>query len=95
MSADVRHEPEAKRFVADVEGGEAELRYLRPVGDVVAFVHTEVPEAAEGGGVGSALAKAALTWARAEGLRVQPLCPFVAAYIERHPEWQGLVGGAS
>ncbi len=94
MSVAVRHEPARKRFVAAVEGGEAEVAYLRPVTGVVAFVHTEVPEEAEGRGVGSALAEAALAWAQAEGLTVQPLCPFVAAYIERHPAYQPLVGGA-
>ena len=93
-AADVRHEPERQRFVADVAGGTAELAYLRRGADLVALVHTEVPEEAEGGGVGGALARAALEWARAEGARVVPLCPFVEAYVRRHPEYADLVAGA-
>ena len=90
-AVDVRHEPERHRFAADVAGGTAELAYLRRGDDLVAFVHTEVPEASEGGGVGGALAQAALEWARAEGVRVVPLCPFVEAYVRRHPAYADLV----
>ncbi len=87
---DVRHESTASRFVADVEGGEAELAYRQSDG-VIAFVHTFVPEASRGQGVGEALAQAGLDYARAEGLAVRPDCPFVAAYIEEHAEVQDLV----
>ena len=45
----------------------------------------------EGHGVGSALVQGALEDIRARGLKVRPLCPFVAAYIERHPEYGDLV----
>ena len=84
MPVTVRHEPGEHRFMADVEGGEAELAYAGPREGVVAFVHTEVPRASRGGGVGEALAQAGLAWARAEGLRVRPLCPFVNAFMRRH-----------
>ncbi len=57
----------------------------------VTFTHTVVETAAEGRGVGSALARTALDAARAEGLRVVPQCPFMAAYIERHPDYADLV----
>lgn len=87
---DVRHEPGASRFVADVAGGAAIARYKRR-GDTMVLVHTEVPAAAEGEGVGGALARAALDHARSEGLRVVPRCPFMAAYIRRHPEYEDLV----
>jgi predicted GNAT family acetyltransferase len=89
----VRHEPDAHRFAADVAGGTAELAYMYPNPNLIVFVHTEVPEEAEGGGVGSALAKAGLDWARGEGARVLPLCPFVAAYVHRHPEYRDLLDG--
>jgi len=59
-------------------------------GDAIALVHTEVPPSLEGDGYGSALAKAALEYARAQHLRVIPSCPFVAAYIRRHPQYQDL-----
>lgn len=91
-SVTVRHEPDQNRFVADVAGGTAELAYMRPRPELVAFVHTEVPEEAEGAGVGSALTKAGLAWAEAEGAKVLAYCPFVAAYVQRHPEWQRIMG---
>lgn len=54
--------------------------------DVVDFVHTEVPPSLEGRGVGSRLIRGALDDVRAKGLQVKASCPFVAAYLERHPE---------
>ncbi|HLA64428.1 MAG TPA: GNAT family N-acetyltransferase [Rhodothermales bacterium] len=95
MTPTIRHEPDHGRFVADVEGGQAQLYYERPTEGLVVFTHTEVPEEAEGGGVGSALAVAGLTWARDEGAQIFPLCPFVAAYVRRHAEWQPLVAHRS
>ncbi len=72
------------RYEARVDGtvlGFAAYR-LRP-GEIV-FTHTEVDPAAEGKGVGSAIAKAALADARDRGLAVVPLCPFISGYIARH-----------
>lgn len=87
----VRHDTAASRFVADTDGGEAELTYRLTADGVIVFTHTGVPEAAEGQGVGSALVEAGLAHARAEGLRVMPLCPFVKAYMQRHPETHDLL----
>ena len=53
--------------------------------------HTLVPDAIEGRGIGSALARAAFRYAREQGLKVLPDCPFIAGYIQRHPETQDLV----
>jgi predicted GNAT family acetyltransferase len=55
------------------------------------LIHTIVDEAFEGRGVGSALARAALADSRARGLKVRPTCPFVAGWIERHPDYNDLV----
>lgn len=63
--------------------------------DAVVFTHTEVVEAAEGRGVGSALARGALDQVRASGRQVVPLCPFIRAYVARHPEYQDLVRPAA
>lgn len=60
-------------------------------GDTIIFTHTVVPDALRGMGVGSTLVKAALEDARSRGLKVVPQCPFVAAYIAKHPEWRDLV----
>ncbi|MGA2521603.1 MAG: GNAT family N-acetyltransferase [Acidimicrobiales bacterium] len=58
---------------------------------VIVLVHTEVDPAFEGHGVGGRLAAFALDDIAARGLQVDPMCPFVAAYIERHPHYAGLV----
>jgi predicted GNAT family acetyltransferase len=86
----VHHAPERQRFEVDVGGDVAHLDYSRRDGRI-ALNHTEVPDAFEGRGVGSRLARAALEHARAEGLRVLVLCPFVRAWLERHPEYADLV----
>lgn len=58
----------------------------------IALVHTEVPEELQGQGIGSSLIKGALTYARKEGLKVLPRCPFTAAYISRHEdEWADII----
>jgi uncharacterized protein len=54
--------------------------------DRIAFTHTEVDSACEGRGFGTRLVQAALEDARARGLEIVPLCPFVAAYVKRHPQ---------
>ena len=64
--------------------------YRRRNGRMV-FTHTEVDEACEGRGFGSMLAAAALEDARNQGLEIAPLCPFIAHYIKRHPEFEELV----
>lgn len=81
---------EARRYEQQTEHGLAMLEY-RGHGRRIEFVHTEVPPAAEGRGVGGALVRAALDAARERGLRVIPTCPFVHAFIERHPEYRELV----
>jgi predicted GNAT family acetyltransferase len=55
------------------------------------MVHTEVDPEFEGSGLGGKLVAGALDDVRAQGRRVQPLCPFVAKYIARHPEYADLV----
>lgn len=73
------------------EGGEtAVLTYrLRP--GAITFLHTGVPRSLEGRGIAGKLAVAGLTYARDNGLTVVPLCPFVAAYIRKHPEYLDIV----
>lgn len=87
----VTHDPDRTRFVVATDSGEAELAYRTTDDGVIVFTHTGVPEAAEGRGVGTALVEAGLAHARAEGLRVMPLCPFVKAHMQRHAETHDLV----
>lgn len=86
----VRHNPQARRFEAALEEGLARCDY-RMLDGVMHLVHTEVPPALEGRGVGAALVRAALDHASAEGLRVRPMCSFVSAYLARHPEYRNLL----
>ena len=57
----------------------------------IVFMHTEIDEECEGRGYGSRLAAGALEDVRRKGLEVAPLCPFIARYIELHPEFEELV----
>ena len=82
----------AHRFEARVPGEQGlGLAYYTAVGDSIVFTHTEVPETIEGEGVASELIRWALEHVRAQGKSVVPMCPFVAAYIARHPEYRPLV----
>lgn len=87
----IENDVPGKRFIAHMAAGTAELRYRYRGPDTIVLVHTEVPPALAGRGVAGRLARAALEFARERSLNVVPLCPFVAAFIERHPEFQDLV----
>ena len=67
---------------------------FRIKGSIVSMVHTEVPEALRGQGLGEALTRAALDDARRRGMTVKPYCPFVSKYIESHPRTATLVDPA-
>ncbi len=86
----VVHEPERSRFQVTLGGGTAELRYQR-LGKTLVLVHTGVPPELEGRGIGGALVRAAFDHVRGHGMVVVPLCPFVRAYLKRHPEYLELV----
>ncbi len=86
----ITHNPEARRFEAPVGGSLAVCVYHR-AGEVLHVTHTEVPRALEGQGIAAALVRETLDWARREGLRVRPVCGYVAAYMRRHPETQDLL----
>lgn len=86
----VVHRPEASRFEAVLDGGLGLCVYRRQ-GGLLLLTHTEVPPALQGQGLAGRLVQAALDWARAEGLRVQPRCSYVAAYMRRHPQTQDLL----
>jgi predicted GNAT family acetyltransferase len=72
-------------------GGETAFAEYSLLHDAIVLPHTVVPAAFEGRGIGGALARAALGYARDHGLKVKPSCPFIARYIASHPEWQDLV----
>jgi predicted GNAT family acetyltransferase len=86
----VKHQPEQKRFATSLENGTAFTAYM-VVGEKIIFTHTEVPIGHEGQGIGSALAKTALDYARDQNLKVMPICPYVGGYIKKHPEYKDLL----
>jgi predicted GNAT family acetyltransferase/glutaredoxin len=89
--AEVVNVPEAHRYELLLDGERiGELAY-RQRNDRIAFTHTNVNPGYEGRGFGSRLAGAALDDARRQGLAVAPLCPFIAWYIDQHPEHGDLV----
>jgi predicted GNAT family acetyltransferase/glutaredoxin len=89
--AEVLDVAEASRYELRLGGRLIGLAAYRRRDDRIAFTHTEVDESCEGRGFGSRLAAAALEDAGRRGLEVIPLCPFMAHYIERHPELEELV----
>jgi len=91
MSNNVRDNAERRRFELDADGHVAFSNYRRD-DDTIVIMHTEVPKELNGRGIGSALVAGLLDMARAQGLTVKPLCPFVAGYIARHPEYADLLG---
>ena len=91
MAAEVTRNDAALQYEIELDGTPAGLIRYTLDGDVVTMVHTEVDPQFEGEGVGSELVKWALDDVRAQGRRVVPSCPFVAAYIERHGEYADLV----
>jgi uncharacterized protein len=90
MSDRVRNNAAASRFELDADGHTAVAYYQLSPG-VITFTHTEVPQELSGRGIGSALARGALEMVRAQGLKVVAKCPFISAYIGKHPEFNDLL----
>ena len=77
--------PAAGVFRIELDGKRAELSYAEGASRIT-FIHTEVPQAFQGQGIAGKLAKAGLEYAKARKLAVIAKCPFVKAYIEKHPD---------
>lgn len=92
VEIEVQHNADAKRFEVRLADAIAMVEYMR-AGNNIIFTHTEVPPAFEGLGIASKMARVALDYARDNGLKVQPLCPFIKGYIERHPEYKAISWG--
>ncbi|TFL19022.1 GNAT family N-acetyltransferase [Jannaschia formosa] len=92
MTEVAREDSESRgRWVVTVDGHEAEMTYSRLGTTKLIVDHTDVPGALRGRGVGLILAERMIADARAEGLRVIALCPFVKAQARRHPEWADVI----
>lgn len=83
--------PERSRF--ELRAGDAVLGWIdyRPGGESLILAHTEVDAGREGEGLGGRLVRGALEQLRAQGRTVIPLCPFAAAWLDRHPEYRDVV----
>ena len=91
MATQVVDNPDQHRYEIHVDGTVAGFAAYRRRSGVVTFTHTEIDPAYEGQGLGSALARSALDQTRDSGERIVPLCPFIAGYLRRHPQYVDLV----
>ncbi len=80
----------AHQYEFHIDGLVPRIEYIK-TRDKIFLTHTEVPVALEGKGLGFALVKAVLEEVERLKLPMVPLCPFVAAYLKRHPEWKRIV----
>jgi uncharacterized protein len=86
----VRDNAALSRFELAADGVTAFANY-RIAGNVITIMHTETPVQARGRGLASQLVSGALENVRARGLKVVPRCPFVRAYIAKHPDYRDLL----
>lgn len=85
---DFRFNAEKKRFELDVDGHQAIIESILNNQGIMFLTHTEVPVALEGKGVGKRIVELALDYIKQHDYKLAPLCPFVAAYLKRHREWE-------
>jgi len=92
---DILRNDAKSRYEARVDGEVAGFAEYQLTDELIVFTHTEVEPRFEGQGVGSALARFALDDVRSQGSRtVLPVCPFIKAWIQHHPDYIPLVYGA-
>jgi predicted GNAT family acetyltransferase len=83
--------PTGGRYIARLEGTEAEMTFSRASPTLIIIDHTGVPDSLRGKGVGQALALHAVEAARAGGWKIIPLCPFFKAQAQRNPDWRDVI----
>jgi predicted GNAT family acetyltransferase len=86
----IRDNEELKRFELEIQGKVAFIEYIKAQ-DNIYLTHTEVPMGLEGKGIGSMIIGQVLEEVKANKWALVPLCPFVAAYLKRHPEWKEIL----
>lgn len=89
--ADIKHNPQASRWEAHMDGELVGVADYTDDGSVITFTHTFVEPAVRGGAVAGGLIRSALDSAIEAERKVVPACSFVARYIQRHPQYQDLV----
>lgn len=88
---EVIHNAGNNRFEVDLGKEKAVLIYMIKAGLFI-MLHTEVPPAFEGMGIAGKMAREAMEFAKYEGLKLRSYCSYTTRYIERHPEYQNLLG---
>jgi predicted GNAT family acetyltransferase len=92
MTTEVLNDPTLNRYELLVDGEHAGAADYVIKDRTLIFTHTEIDPAREGQGLGSELARGALNLVRADtDFRVRTTCPFMKAYVERHPEYEDLL----
>ncbi len=86
----ITHDEQAKRFEISIDGHTGYISYQER-DDTLVYDHTIVPQELGGRGIGSALVKHALNYAREQNKKVIPQCSFVSSYISKHPDYQDLL----
>lgn len=89
MKNHIQHNKNQLRFETTIEEMVSIIDY-ELIGKHISLTHVVVPKLLEGRGIASELTQAALDWARAENYRVIPVCPYVQAWIRKHPEYRDL-----
>ena len=84
----VVHEPERSRFAVYESGQTAYLSYHVLEDGTLDFAYTYTPLAIRGRGIATAIIRTALEYAKDQGKKIEPTCPFVATYIDRHRNYQ-------
>lgn len=84
------HNAARHRYEFHLDGGVAYVEY-EPTNGALLLTHTIVPPAFEGQGIGRKLVEATLEDLREQGQRIIPQCSFIVRYLQRHPEWSGLL----
>lgn len=87
----VTHEPDKRRYAITVGGTLAGFARYSPREGALAFIHTEISPQFGGRGLASTLISQALAEVRASGSRIIPYCPFVAAWLKKHPDYEEIV----
>ncbi|NBL64786.1 N-acetyltransferase [Flavobacterium sp. NST-5] len=82
---------EKKRFELKMDNHISFIEYIVNNENIMFLTHTEVPTELEGKGVGSSLVVKTLEFLKENNYKLAPLCPFVAAYVKRHPEWKSIL----
>lgn len=91
MSIEVIHHPELQRYLAVEDGVQVGLADYRRSEEAIDIVHTEVDPAHGGKGIGGQLVQGMLDQIREEGGSIIPSCPFVASWVDKHPEYEDLL----